>query len=126
VRRQLGDGGAVRWQVKRRHPPHRLAPHPQRLPAGRDDPQPRTPGQQQLHQRGAVADLVLAGISAGKLTINVLGDRLLTTQTTDVTEGTQQVRIPVGKDWGTGAYVLATLRRPLDATALRMPEGRSA
>ena len=62
VRRQLGAVGAVRRQVQRRHPPHRLAPHPQRLPAGRDDPQPRAPGQQQLHQRGAVADLVLAGI----------------------------------------------------------------
>ncbi|MBA4037450.1 MAG: alpha-2-macroglobulin, partial [Bradyrhizobium sp.] len=59
--------------------------------------------------------------TAGKLTVNVLGDRLLTTQTIDVKEGTQQVRIPVGKDWGTGAYVLATLRRPLDAAALRMP-----
>lgn len=59
--------------------------------------------------------------TAGKLTVNVLGDRLLTTQTIDVTEGTQQVRIPVGKDWGTGAYVLATLRRPLDTAALRMP-----
>src|ERR1700716_3231506 len=59
--------------------------------------------------------------SAGKLTINVLGDRLLTTQTVDVKEGMQQVRLPVGKDWGTGAYVLATLRRPLDAAALRMP-----
>jgi alpha-2-macroglobulin len=59
--------------------------------------------------------------SAGKLTINVLGDRLLTTQTTDVKEGTAQIRIPVGKDWGTGAYVVATMRRPLDAAALRMP-----
>lgn len=59
--------------------------------------------------------------SAGKLTINVLGDRLLTTQTVDVKEGTQQVKLTVGKDWGTGAYVLATLRRPLDAAALRMP-----
>src|SRR5450432_2520560 len=59
--------------------------------------------------------------SAGKLTINVLGDRLLTTQSTDIKEGTAQVRIPVGKDWGTGAYVVATLRRPLDAAALRMP-----
>src|SRR6202034_4141195 len=45
----------------------------------------------------------------------------LTTQTTDVKEGTAQVRIPVAKDWGTGAYVVATLRRPLDATARRMP-----
>ena len=59
--------------------------------------------------------------TAGKLTINVLGDRLLTTQTVDVKEGTQQVKLTVGKDWGTGAYVLATLRRPLDAAAQRMP-----
>ena len=51
----------------------------------------------------------------------MLGDRLLTTQTTDVKEGTAQIKIPVGKDWGTGAYVVATLRRPLDAAALRMP-----
>src|SRR4029434_1234221 len=34
---------------------------------------------------------------------------------------TQQVKLTVGKDWGTGAYVLATLRRPLDAAAQRMP-----
>jgi uncharacterized protein YfaS (alpha-2-macroglobulin family) len=59
--------------------------------------------------------------TAGKLTINVLGDRLLTTQTTDVKEGTAQVKIPVARDWGAGAYVVATLRRPLDAAALRMP-----
>src|SRR5471030_1065605 len=59
--------------------------------------------------------------SAGRLTINVLGDRLLTTQSSEVKEGTSQVKIPVGKDWGTGAYVVATLRRPLDAAAQRMP-----
>ncbi|MCO5129320.1 MAG: alpha-2-macroglobulin family protein [Xanthobacteraceae bacterium] len=59
--------------------------------------------------------------AAGKLTVNVLGDRLLTTQTVDVREGTAQVRIPVGADWGTGAYVVTTLRRPLDAAAQRMP-----
>jgi uncharacterized protein YfaS (alpha-2-macroglobulin family) len=59
--------------------------------------------------------------SAGKLTVNVIGDRLLTTQTIDVKEGSAQVKLPVGKDWGTGAYVVATLRRPLDAAAQRMP-----
>jgi len=32
VRRLFGAAGAVRRQVQRRHPPHRLAPHPQRLP----------------------------------------------------------------------------------------------
>ena len=57
----------------------------------------------------------------GKLTVNVLGDRLLTTQTVDVKDGTTQVKLPVGSDWGSGAYVLATLRRPLDAAAQRMP-----
>ena len=44
-----------------------------------------------------------------------------TTQSIDVKEGTAQIRISVGKDWGTGAYVVATLRRPLDAAAQRMP-----
>ena len=59
--------------------------------------------------------------AAGKLTVNVLGDRLLTTQSLDVKEGTSQVKIPVGRDWGTGAYVMTTLRRPLDAAGKRMP-----
>jgi uncharacterized protein YfaS (alpha-2-macroglobulin family) len=72
----------------------------------------------------ASGDTMVVNVSArtaGKLTINVVGDRLLTTQTTDVKEGASQVRVPVGKDWGTGAYVVATLRRPLDAQAQRMP-----
>jgi uncharacterized protein YfaS (alpha-2-macroglobulin family) len=73
------------------------------------------------YQSGDTMVVSVNARSAGKLTISVLGDRLLTTQTTDVKEGTAQVRIPVGKDWGTGAYVVATLRRPLDAAALRMP-----
>ncbi|MCK1637301.1 alpha-2-macroglobulin family protein [Bradyrhizobium sp. 157] len=70
---------------------------------------------------GATMVVSVNARTAGKLTVNVLGDRLLTTQTVDVKEGTQQVKLTVGKDWGTGAYVLATLRRPLDAAGLRMP-----
>jgi uncharacterized protein YfaS (alpha-2-macroglobulin family) len=73
------------------------------------------------YQSGDTMVVSVNARSAGKLTVNVLGDRLLTTQTTDVRDGTAQVKIPVGKDWGTGAYVVATLRRPLDAAALRMP-----
>ena len=46
---------------------------------------------------------------AGKLTVNVVGDRLLTTQTHDIKQGIATVRIPVGKDWGTGAYVLTNI-----------------
>jgi alpha-2-macroglobulin len=73
------------------------------------------------YQSGDTMVVTVNSRSAGKLTINVLGDRLLTTQSVEVKEGTSQVRIPVAKDWGTGAYVVATLRRPLDASAQRMP-----
>ena len=73
------------------------------------------------YQSGDIMVVSVNARTAGKLTINVLGDRLLTTQTTDVSEGTAQVKIPVGRDWGTGAYVVATLRRPLDTAAQRMP-----
>src|SRR6202022_3402346 len=73
------------------------------------------------YQSGDTMVVSVNARSAGKLTINVLGDRLLTTRTTEVKEGTSQVRIPVAKDWGTGAYVVATLRRPLDTAAQRMP-----
>jgi uncharacterized protein YfaS (alpha-2-macroglobulin family) len=57
----------------------------------------------------------------GLLTVNVVGDRLLTTQSANVKAGPNKVSVAVGKDWGTGAYVVATLRRPLDEAAKRMP-----
>src|SRR5262245_53032413 len=59
--------------------------------------------------------------TAGKVTLNVIGDRLVSTVTQDVVAGTAQLRVPVGSDWGSGAYVVATLRRPLDSRAERMP-----
>jgi alpha-2-macroglobulin len=59
--------------------------------------------------------------TAGKVTINVIGDRLVSTVTQDVAAGTARLRVPVGNDWGSGAYVVATLRRPLDSRAERMP-----
>ena len=59
--------------------------------------------------------------TAGKVTVSVIGDRLITTTTADVQPGTARLPLTVGPDWGTGAYVVATLRRPLDAQAQRMP-----
>ena len=59
--------------------------------------------------------------TAGKVTLHVVGDRLASTVTQDVTAGTARLRLRVGNDWGSGAYVVATLRRPLDARAERMP-----
>jgi uncharacterized protein YfaS (alpha-2-macroglobulin family) len=59
--------------------------------------------------------------TAGKVTLHVIGDRLASTVTQDVTAGTARLRLPVGNNWGSGAYVVATLRRPLDVRAERMP-----
>ncbi len=59
--------------------------------------------------------------SAGKVTLSVIGDKLITQTTTDVEPGLVKLPLTVGDDWGTGAYVLATLRRPLDAAEKRMP-----
>lgn len=73
------------------------------------------------YQSGDTMNVSVNARAAGKLTVNVIGDRLLTTQSVDVKEGTSKVALTVGKDWGTGAYVVTTLRRPLDVAAQRMP-----
>lgn len=59
--------------------------------------------------------------TAGRLTLNVFTDRLVATQSLDVQPGTAKLQMVVGRDWGTGAYMVATLRRPLDAPTQRMP-----
>ena len=73
------------------------------------------------YRAGDTMTVAVTARSAGRVTLNVIGDRLLATQTADVKEGVAQLKVPVGTDWGTGAYVVATLRRPLDAPAQRMP-----
>jgi alpha-2-macroglobulin len=59
--------------------------------------------------------------TAGRLTLNVFTDQLVASTSQDVQAGSVRVPLTVGSDWGTGAYLVATLRRPLDAPAQRMP-----
>ena len=60
--------------------------------------------------------------TAGKVTLNVVGDRLITHRHAGrAGRHRADCASPVGSDWGSGAYVVATLRRPLDAQAQRMP-----
>ncbi|HEY4143365.1 MAG TPA: alpha-2-macroglobulin [Pseudolabrys sp.] len=73
------------------------------------------------YKAGEAMNLAVTATSAGYLTVNVFTDRLVASQAQDVKAGVSQVKVNVGKDWGTGAYVVATLRRPLDAPAQRMP-----
>jgi uncharacterized protein YfaS (alpha-2-macroglobulin family) len=70
---------------------------------------------------GDTMTVAVTARSAGKVTLNVVGDKLLASQTSDVKEGLAEIKLPVGNDWGAGAYIVATLRRPLDAPAQRMP-----
>ncbi len=70
---------------------------------------------------GDTMTVAVTARTAGRLTLNVIGDRLLATKTVEVQPGEAQVKLSVGHDWGSGAYVVATLRRPLDAQEQRMP-----
>jgi alpha-2-macroglobulin len=53
--------------------------------------------------------------------LNVVTDRVVATVSQNVQRGLNQIRVPVGRDWGNGGYVVATLLRPLDQAAMRMP-----
>jgi hypothetical protein len=58
---------------------------------------------------------------AGSATVAVMGDRLLAERTLDVPQGRSTIEVPVGQNWGAGAYATVFVRRPLDAAASRMP-----
>jgi alpha-2-macroglobulin len=73
------------------------------------------------YQPGDSMSVSVTARTAGRLTLNVVGDRLIATTGRDVKPGTNKLTLGIGRDWGTGAYVLATLRRPLDAQEQRMP-----
>ena len=73
------------------------------------------------YKSGATMTVSVTARTAGRLTLNVFTDRLVASTSQDVKAGSVRVPLTVGRDWGTGAYMVATLRRPLDAPAQRMP-----
>lgn len=73
------------------------------------------------YKPGDTMNVAVTARTAGRLTVNVFTDRLVASQSQDVKVGAARVSLSVGQDWGTGAYMVATLRRPLDAPAQRMP-----
>lgn len=70
---------------------------------------------------GETARLQVSPRFAGELLVTIGADKLLKTITASVPEGGATVDIPVGDDWGAGAYVTATLYRPGNAQESRMP-----
>ncbi|MGA9561724.1 MAG: MG2 domain-containing protein, partial [Pseudolabrys sp.] len=73
------------------------------------------------YKSGETMNVAVTARTAGRLTVNVFTDRLVASQSQDVKAGVARISLSVGRDWGTGAYMVATLRRPLDAPAQRMP-----
>ncbi|MFB1486092.1 MULTISPECIES: MG2 domain-containing protein [unclassified Thiocapsa] len=57
----------------------------------------------------------------GVALVMVIDDRLIEMRTVEVPEGGATVELPVTRAWGPGAYVTATLYRPMDLDARRMP-----
>ncbi|MGI6852306.1 alpha-2-macroglobulin family protein [Mesorhizobium sp. 1B3] len=74
-----------------------------------------------VYAAGDVAKLQVSPRFAGELLVTVGAEKLLTTISASVPEGGATIDIPVGADWGAGAYVTATLYRPGEAQETRMP-----
>ena len=70
---------------------------------------------------GETAKLKVQTRQGGKLLVTVLGSGLMAHRVVDVPNGGGEVPIEVGRNWGSGAYVTATLYRALDEKARRMP-----
>ena len=58
---------------------------------------------------------------AGTARVSIVSDELLATREVEVAADGANVAFTVGEDWGPGAYVTATLVRPMNAQAGRMP-----
>ena len=75
----------------------------------------------ETYQPGETAKLRIASKHGGKALVTVLGRGLVSAREVEIAKGGGDVEIPVGDDWGPGAYATALLYRPMDETAKRMP-----
>lgn len=73
------------------------------------------------YRTGDTAMLRIVPRHAGIASIAVMSNRLIEMQTVDVAEGETLIPLTVTDDWGAGAYVTATVIRPMDVAAGQMP-----
>ncbi|MBT0957501.1 alpha-2-macroglobulin family protein [Alphaproteobacteria bacterium KMM 3653] len=73
------------------------------------------------YRSGETARLRLVPRYAGKAVVTVVSNRLIDFQTVEVTEGENLIDLDVTDGWGAGAYVTASVIRPMDAPAGRNP-----
>lgn len=74
------------------------------------------------YSAGDKAKLRITSKHGGKALINIISHDLVQSFEREVQKGDSEIEIEVGKDWGSGAYVLATLFRAMDVKEKRMPE----
>src|SRR5690606_27768372 len=66
------------------------------------------------YRSGDTAQLRIVPRHAGMATVTVMSNRLISLQTLEVPEGESLIPLTVTDDWGAGAYVSATVIRPMD------------
>lgn len=72
----------------------------------------------------ANGETLVAKITAradSKATLAIIGDKTHATVLADLKKGENEIKLPVGADWGAGAYAVALAHRPLDKAAQRNP-----
>ena len=77
--------------------------------------------EQARYKLGDTARLRIVPPFAGKVRLMVARDKVFETRELDVPREGTTVEIPVGADWGSGAYVLASLYRPADGGRGHLP-----
>lgn len=70
---------------------------------------------------GETVRVHVAARMPGQALIAVMSDRLISSRTVALDKGDGIVELTVTEDWGPGAYVTATLIRPMDVAARRNP-----
>ncbi|QYK42482.1 MAG: alpha-2-macroglobulin family protein [Paracoccaceae bacterium] len=73
------------------------------------------------YRPGETAMLRIVPRAAGTALISVLSNRLVSLQAVEVAEGENVIPLTVTEDWGAGAYVTASVIRPMDVAAGRNP-----
>jgi alpha-2-macroglobulin len=73
------------------------------------------------YRSGDTAMLRIVPRHAGMASIAVMSNRLIAMQTVPVSEGETLIPLPVTDDWGAGAYVTATVIRPMNVASGQMP-----
>jgi len=74
-----------------------------------------------FYSPGDVAKVHIAAPFAGKAEVLVVDNRLIERRMVNVSAEGATLDLTVGENWGAGAYILASVFRPMDLTARRMP-----